>query len=560
VLRKEKAVRKPRRRRLRRLPIFASLLLLALLAVGVIVLRLKFNGEALATLVEEQLNARISGEVQIESIDWPLSSLPRAVVGGFIKVKLKELRVLDPDGKEVLYAPYATAELDAHPAMLGRHDLIIRNIDLPRGGRALIREIREPYPVHEYDKTTVSLVAAFYPKPKAAFRAGLSAGSSPIFELINYQVTGADLTFEFPEFTAVVKGASVDSKAQGFLRFDGSDPLARSLYFALAPTAKTGSIQIGPVTIDLKEIQVTRLAQLPTKWPRSTVPHGLEYEARATTVEGAKVHLKGLLNRTWLDLFGGEHDLQLTVTEAGALAHRLSGGRAYGDELNLTLALEGPVLGPRTTLNLNKVDLTLATSPDQPPLALHLARATAVFDQATSSGFLEDTVATGAGGEVHLAASLHLDPLQFDLSVGIPKPLELAPYLPPDVRRMVGSRLSGDLHVFGNSQIQRLDQLDLRLGRAAVTGTALRSKDGRIHAEGLEVAMGKTRIKRIKGIIDSAAWRTCGSTSSRRTPPCGSAASAPRPWPAAWSAPAGSRASSATRAAPPASPSPACRW
>lgn len=511
MLRKEKAGRKRRRRRL---PIIAGLLLLALLGVGVIVLRVQFNGKALAELVEDQMNARMRGRVEIGSIEWPLSSLPSVVTGGFIEVEIEDLEVYDGDGGElVLSAKNATAELDAHPAMLGRHDLIIRNIKVGKGGYAKIKEISEPYPVHEYDTSTVSLIAAFYPKHIPGFRAGISAGSSPIFDLRDYQIEDATLDFEFSNFTAHVEGATLDSKNKGFLRFDGSDPLARSLFFALRPTARHGWIQVGPVKFDLIDIVVTRLAQLPTRWPHDSVPHGLEYSATATTAEGAKVVIDGKLNRTWLDLFGGEHDLTLTVTEAGSLAHTLSGGMAYGEKMKVELSLQGPVLGPKTTLNLTDVDLAVATSPDKPTLALHLERATAVFDQATDSGYLEDTVATGAGGEVHLAASLNLDPTSFDLSVQIPKPLELGPYLPADVRKMLGSQLSGGLHAFGNAQVQRLDQLDLKLGRARVTGGAFRTADGKIHAQeprGLEVAVGKTRVKRITGVIDHRAGRLVG--------------------------------------------------
>jgi hypothetical protein len=296
VLRKEKA---GRRRRRRRLPIVAGLLLLALLGVGLIVLRVQFNGAALAELVEDQMNRRMRGHVEIDSIEWPMSSLPSVVTGGFIEVEIKGLKVVDSKedgGDVVLDAPYATAELDAHPAMLGRHDLIIRNIkvkkDGDKGGYALIKEIKNPYPVHEYDTSTVSLTAAFYPKHVAAFRAGISAGSSPIFDLRDYQIEDATLDFKFSNFIAHVEGATLDSTNKGFLRFDGSDPLARSLYFALRPTAKSGWIQVGPKKIDLTNIVVTRLAQLPTQWPHDSVPHGLEYSATATTVEGAKVVLE----------------------------------------------------------------------------------------------------------------------------------------------------------------------------------------------------------------------------------------------------------------------------
>ena len=503
-------------------------MLVALLGAALVVLRWQFNGRNLADLVEGQLNARISGKVEIGSIRWELSSLPVAVTGGWFAVEIEDLKVFEAKqdgGALVLSAPRATAEIDAHPAMFGRHDLIVRNIRLPEGGKALIREVSNPTPVHEYDTTTVSLTAAFEPPRVQAFRAGISAGSAPVFDLWNYSAQDVDLTFVFPEFTAEVRGARVGTyvregegdQREGTLRFAGSDPMARSLYFSLAPTADEGTLTIGPVGFELRDVVVERLAQVPTRWPRDNVPHGLEYRATGVTTDGARVEVQGLLARTWLDLYGGEHEVTVTVTEADGLARRLSNDLVSGAEASARLVVSGPVIAPRMELDLRRFDLELAPgrSPmtgavdeelaQLPPLALHLDRARAVFDRATDSGYLEDTVATGAGGEVHLSATLNLAPLSFDLQVDIPKPLDLAPYLPDRVRQLTGGALSGGLHAFGTGHIQRLDQLDLRLGNARVTGKAYRTEDGRIHADGLEVALGRTRVTRMRGVIDTAA-------------------------------------------------------
>ena len=138
------------------------------------------------------------------------------------------------------------------------------------------------------------------------------------------------------------------------------------------------------------------------------------------------------------------------------------------------------------------------------PLDLHLERATAAFDLATDAGYVEDTVATGAGGEVHLSASFSLRPTAFDLQIEIPKPLQLEPYLPPRVTQLIGGNLSGNIHAAGNNQLQRLDQLDLRLGRARVSGKAFRSSEGLIHAENLNVQVADTHLRRIRGHVDTA--------------------------------------------------------
>ena len=121
VSRKEKRSRRPRR-----VPIIASALLLALIGTGVVVLRLRFNGAELGEIVASQLNRRIRGHVAVESIEWPLSSLPKFLVGGYVPVEIRGLEIRDEFGDVVLAAPHVTAELDAHPAMFGRHDLHVR--------------------------------------------------------------------------------------------------------------------------------------------------------------------------------------------------------------------------------------------------------------------------------------------------------------------------------------------------------------------------------------------------------------------------------------------------
>jgi autotransporter translocation and assembly factor TamB len=515
VSRKEK----PRRRR-RRVPIIATALILALIGTGIVVLRLRFNGPELGQLVAEQLNRRIRGHVSVESIEWPLSGLPRMLVGGYVPVEIRGLTIRDEDRDIVLFAPHVTAELDAHPAMFGRHDLHVRELKILHGGYCLIKEVSQPDPVHEYDRTTISLVSAFYAKPRPSFRAGISAGSSPVFDLEDYEVRGAILDFVYRRFSAHVAGAH----GKGFLRSDGSDPLARRLYYSLTPRAPAARFVSGPVAIDLEDVKLQRLAQLPSEWPHDTVPRGLRYEATMRSAEGASLHLVGALKQNWLDMFGGEHDVTLTVEKAGKLASRLSDGLAGGKELAAKVDVAGPALGPKISVKLTGVDLELARrrdrrppglvgppvprkGPGPPPLLLHLDRATAAFDMATGAGWLEDTAAVGAGGEMKLSANFQLAPSHFDLHVQIPRALDIGPYLPGRASKVAGSSLSGRLHVSGNWQTQKLDGVDLRLGSARVTGGATRTRDGVISPVGVEVRLGKTKVSGLKGSIDASAGK-----------------------------------------------------
>lgn len=477
-----------------------SVFFVALVVATVVVLRVFFNGAPLADLVASKLNARIRGHVSVESIEWPLSSTPRFLVGGYVPVEVRGLEVRDEFGDVVLAAKRVTAELDVHPAMFGRHDLHVRELKILEGSYARIKEVRQPYPVHEYDRTTISLSSAFYPQLRPSFRAGISARSSPVFDLQDYEVGGATLDFEFQSFSAHVEGA----RAKGYLRADGSDPMARRLYYSLTPRAPRGRFNRGDVSIDLVDVAVTRLAQIPTEWPHDSIPRGLRYEATARTAEGAKIHLVGSLQQSWRDMFGGEHDVTLIVREGGALAARLTRGLASGPDLAARVTVAGPVLGPKVAARIDAVDLDLAKILGT-PLDLHLDRATVAYDVATEAGYLEDAVAVGAGGEVRLSATFQTDPLHFDLHAQMPRALDIGAYLPAQARRVAGSRLSGKLHMSGNARVQRVDQLDLRLGRARITGGATRGQDGAIHPEGIHLELGKTDVRRVNGFVDAAA-------------------------------------------------------
>ena len=108
------------------------------------------------------------------------------------------------------------------------------------------------------------------------------------------------------------------------------------------------------------------------------------------------------------------------------------------------------------------------------------------------------------GGEVRLEASFTLRPLAFHAKLDIAEPLELRAYLPRQVREAAGSRLSGQLEAIGTPQIQRLERLDLRLGRAHVVGKAYRTGSGTIAAEGLRASIDRTTARNIRGYINTS--------------------------------------------------------
>jgi autotransporter translocation and assembly factor TamB len=490
--------------RRRRWPWIAALTLGIVLGGGTLAARIFFHGPRLAGLVERTLNASIQGRVAVGSIEWPLSALPRVALGGPLPLVLRDVAVFDADGREVIAAERIELVLDSGAAILDQ-DLLIDDIYIPKG-RVLLKQIVEPQPKHEYDDHTISLTSAFRAKGagRIGFRAGVGARPSPIFDLRSYRLDDVQLTAEFPGWRAVAEHIRVE---RGFLTFDGKDPLAGKLYYALSPKAPKATMTIGEgptaTVIDVTSLDVVHLRQIPWGWPDDPMPGTFEYVANVTTADGAKVALDGKIFQSFTDIFGGVHDLKVDVTEAGALASRLTQGKVGGAKLALGFRLQGPGLAPEYRATVADLELRVPIAAGRPPLELTLPRLAASWNDATRSGSIEDTTLHGAGGEVRLSATFTRRPDVADLDVEVTRPIELAPYLPPAVTRQLGGRLAGRFHAHGTVEAQRLDQLDLRLGRARVTGGLTRDAAGVIHPDDLEVAVGGTALRRIRGSIDT---------------------------------------------------------
>lgn len=494
--------RPAKRSRWRRWLLIGAAVVILVVVSAVVVLRLRFNGPRLANTIEQVINNTIRGEVQIGTVEWPLSALPEVVTGGWIPVTIRDLKVYDDRGELVLETPTVTGELHSHSLMFGGHDFVFRNVRIPDGGFALIEMVDEPYPLHEYDTEIVSLISAFYPQLKPGYRAGLTASTSPRFDIRDLSVTDVDMQFKFPEldFEAEVYGVDGD----GFLYFDPRDPLAIRLYYALHPTADRGTLRSLGYTIDVVDIVGQRLEQLPHGWPRDPSAQNIEWAATATTPTGARVELTGGMYDWWDNWFGGDYKVALDVGNAGALVHQLSEGLASGDDLTLNVDISGPVLRPKYRAHFAGLDLAVPIIDGEAPLDLHIDRATAAWDDATEEGYVEDTVARGAGGEVQLSATFGMRPSAFDLHVLISEPIEFGAYVPRSVTDVVGTTLKGRIHAFGNYEIQQVDKLDLWLGRAHLTGELVNEikedQSSTVHAKRLNARIGDSEL-RTRGVV-----------------------------------------------------------
>ncbi|HEU4732429.1 MAG TPA: translocation/assembly module TamB domain-containing protein [Kofleriaceae bacterium] len=336
------------------------------------ILRIKFEGGDLGDNIASILNKRMRGRIEIGSIEWSTASLEKVITGGWVPLTVRDVRVWDdcalsaavsgdegdelrsgdpnedctPDDrpdpdprskrkprKLLLSTDLVTAEIDIHAVMFGNHDFVFRNLWI-HGGEALLEQTREPYPLHAYDRTIVSIVTAFYPRMKASFRAGIYADAPPpIFDLRDIHIAGLNLTLHMspyqlskPDqigygFTARLEGVDVDSGPDpannSYLYMDPNDPLVAKFYVRLGVAARRGLVRVldeGPRStfrlpspgqrgtaalaeayapasrsalyqLALTDIRLDRLAQLPNEWARHDfVANTLEIDLKARTL------------------------------------------------------------------------------------------------------------------------------------------------------------------------------------------------------------------------------------------------------------------------------------
>ena len=416
---------------------------LLVLGTAYFVVRVELDGPNLAAKVASLLNKRMRGRIEIGSIEWPASALKTAVSGGWIPVEVRDVKVWDdcaladsnadpeelrtrnpdqdctpddrpdPDPKSqrkprklLLRTDRVTAELDAHAAMFGNHDLVLRHVVM-HGGEALIEQTTEPYPLHAYNRTIVSIVSAFYPRMKAGFRAGIYADQPPpIFDLRDIHLANVNLTVHAAPstvkdgirfgMTARIEDVDIDAdptpKNDAYLYMDGRDPLVQKFYFRLDVHGKRGQVRIldeGPreafripgshgvfgisnknwargrqaeYQIDLASVELKRLAQLPVNWSHfdpkigyDLIANSLEIDGTIRTLpcksdtggepdpkDGAELHITGGLDDYWDRPYDGKWDFHLDATNLGPTVRTCIKSTIGGDHMGGKILVSGP--------------------------------------------------------------------------------------------------------------------------------------------------------------------------------------------------------------------------
>ncbi len=461
--------------------------------------------------------------------------------------------------KQLLRAPLITAELDIHALLFGNHDFVFRHVTIAPGAEALIEETREPYPLHAYDRVIVSIVTAFYPRLKAGFRAGITAEAPPpIFDIRDIHIRDLNLSVHMKpysvkgddqigySFAARLEGVNVDAEGlganedpknpggrglQSYLYMDPTDPLIAKFYVRLAVGARKGVVRIldeGPRTafrmpfagpamtpetypppgrkplyaIDLVDVKLNRLAQVPTEWPkRDFVANTLELDLEATAMpcatleqqspnakDAAALHLTGELHNYWDRPYDGSWNLKLDAKNLGPVVRTCIKSTAGGDNLDGTITLTGPfVASPKVGLDLKNLDVDVSLGAKEEPLRLTLAEVHGAIDLVNEQGFIDKTKALIKGGkepgEVEVSATFGLKPMNANAQIEIAKAIDVGRFLPGRIAQNVGRFLKGRLRARGDVEEGfALEDFDLSLG-ATPTDTAIRLHKGRLFTD-----------------------------------------------------------------------------
>jgi hypothetical protein len=566
----------PSRRRRRRWLAVIGLAVLLVFGTAYAYLRVEWEGADLGDNLASMLNKRMRGRISIGSIEWSPRYLKTVVTGGWVPIVIRDVKVWDdcalsseldplderrlgdpnedctldhrpdPDPtskrkprKLLIDAPRIDAEIDVHAALFGNHDLIFQHVKV-YGGQVLLEQTSEPYPLHAYDRTIVSVLTAFYPRMRAGFRAGIYADSTPPkFDLRDATLENVDVTLQFTPYyvgngvigyglAARIEDVSISTATMTgdpttYLHMNAVDPLVPKFYVRLALAGKHSWVRVmdegkrdtfvlpgqglneqwatgrkARYELELADITIRRLAQLPDQWGKKDyVANNLEMDIIAHTIpckvngvagnpkDGAELHLTGQLLEWWDRPYDGKWDLALAVKNLGPTLRTCIRDNLGGDNLYGTIKLSGPFIArPKVSLDLHGLDFDVPLSATEEPVRLTLAEVDGEIDLVNEQGSIQKTKALIRGGkepgEVMVSATFGLKPLYSVADIDITNPIDIGRFLPPRAVSSVGKFLSGKLRVRGDVEEGfALENFDLALGRTP-NERAVRVYAGRI--------------------------------------------------------------------------------
>ncbi len=443
--------------------------LVVLVLAGAVVAHWRLSGTNGARFVENQLNPRIRGRVEIQSLDWSLGDL--IPIDTDLRVTIKGIKVYDPSNKLVLDVPEARGTVGLWDLATGHHDIHVDDLQIHKGW-CLVEQYETP---GGHKPTEIGLTAAFHAKPEFMTPEELRR-PGPIIHLHNVDLRKVELQLHFMTWHADLH----DLSTTGTLWNSGRDYRVRDFSYGLTPKVGRGVIELGRTEggtwlpnprarFELADVVGKKFGQYE---PRIDV---LVFDLDARTPEGAEVHIDGELNDLYnLAPEAGGVVLNLDVHKAGGLAARLSDGKVGGAGAHVKVRLDGLMIGPTITAQAEGVESELDGE------RVRVDELDATVDLGAKQGELRILRAAGLDGTVQARGALALDPLGGDVTVDIKRSLDIGRWLPANVRNVTGSdRLDGKVRAWGSIDDAHADLQGVTLGEARVSG--------RVHKRGDDV-------------------------------------------------------------------------
>ena len=143
---------------------------------------------------------------------------------------------------------------------------------------------------------------------KERLPAGAAKEKGPIFDIGHIELKAVDLSLHFRSWQADIYNLRTD---KGTLRVSFREQLIDDIDFNFSTiplVGDRGKLTIGPLSFDLKNIQVSRFGIFPDSHTQ------MDYDLVADTAEGARLHARGALLSLWKR--PGGVDLTLEVERA----------------------------------------------------------------------------------------------------------------------------------------------------------------------------------------------------------------------------------------------------
>lgn|GEM_PF-4267532 len=493
-----------------------------LLVLVVTVARLRFHGGPLGSFIATQINQGIRGRVEIGSVEWRVRDLPGALVTGWLPAALRDVKVFDVHGDEVLSLPYATTDVAVLEIGRGKPDFLFRDIDIPRASVVLRPEpAPHPNPLVDEPVNTVTLAGAFEPvKTPPPYGTPERERPGPAFHLQSLQARNVDLVLEYPGWKITANDAAL---ANGWLFFDGIVRDRRVRFHDTRFSFYLQNLRAPSALLEIDGLQPIELENLKARYARQTSTPSetefagastrfadqaddVEFALEARTRRGAQIDVVGGLYDYFYTAIDGSHarfDIEVKLGNLGPDVAALTDGLVGGDALGALFTLRGDEYYPVYSLEAVGATVAVPAGAGRAPVSLDVAELVATMDSADEVARLEHASVLALGGAMRVTGHYALPTDAFVLEAGIQRRLDLAPYLPADVRAASGSTLAGSLRLRRDeSPTIHLEEVGLRLGRASVTGTA--TYDGkRLATNNLRLQQNGTWL-RSRGWIDLA--------------------------------------------------------